>query len=188
MDNLTLVKTALEYYDKNSETYQNTFKNVSYIKFVEAQTDIDHNILLFFDKNKKEIFRSRYEIMGLYDSISNTWAWSWAISNFHKKNTNIARKIWNYGATLDPKTKYLKTELITSRFKVASSVQLEIHVSIASYLAKQPFIYRHYVDLSSVENESKNSYNEVFDEEYYENHENYVFYNIFLLDHENIKI
>jgi hypothetical protein len=143
MDSISLVTTALEYYDMSNELHKNTLKNAHYVKFIQAENDMEHNTAVFFDTNKEEIYRSKYEIIGLYDSDSNTWAWSWAIPRFKKNNTNIARKIWNYGAVLDPSVGYLKTELITSRFRVADPIQLDIHVSIASYLSKNQLIYKH---------------------------------------------
>lgn len=143
MDNVSLVRTALEYYDSNTENYSKYFKNIIYGKFVQAESDIDHNMMIFYDKNKNEIFRSEYEIIGVYNSNTNTWTWAWAIPSFKKNNTNIIRKVWNYGAILDPKERYLKTELITSRFRVADGIQLDIHSSIASYLSKSPVVYKY---------------------------------------------
>lgn len=144
MEYISLVTTALEYYDTNNETYSNTFKNVNYTTFVKANNDMEHNMIIFYDKNKKELFRSKYEIIGLHNTDSNTWTWGWAIPNFKKNNTNIIRRLWNYGATLDPNAKHLKSELITSRFRVANDAQLDIHISMASYLSKTPLIYKHY--------------------------------------------
>ena len=144
MDSISLVKNALEYYDQNEDFHKEVLKNAQYIKFVKANTDMDHNVIVFYDINKKEFYRSRYEIIGLYTSENNIWAWSWAIPMFQKNNTNIARKIWNYGAVLDPNVGFLKTELITSRFKISNKIQLDIHVAIASYISKNKLIYRHY--------------------------------------------
>ena len=180
MDNISLVTTALEYYDTNNETYNNAFKNVYYTKFIQAENDLEHNIIIYYDKNKNEILRSKYEIIGLYNSNSNTWTWAWAISSFKKNNTNIVRKIWNYGAVLDPTVKYLKTELVTSRFRVADPIQLDIHVSIASYLSKNPLIYKHYshvhpkIDADGYLHVNTN------------NDDQYTIYFMFLLDYKNL--
>lgn len=143
MDNIQLVTTALEYYDNNSEKYNKLFHKISYIKFKEAENELEHNSIIFFDSNKKELFSSRYEIIGIYSTGSNTWSWAWTISTFKKNNTNIVRKILNYGLLLDPSSRYLKTELITSRFRVADLIQLDIHIGIASYLSKTPLIYEY---------------------------------------------
>ena len=182
MDNISLVTNALEYYDANNEIYNDTFKNVYYIKFIEAENDLEHNIIIYFDKNKNEIFRSKYEVIGLYNTNSNTWTWAWAISSFKKNNTNIVRKIWNYGAVLDPSVKYLKTELITSRFRVADPIQLDIHVSIASYLSKNPLIYKHNVNIQpKIDADGYFHVNESMGES-----EHFTIYFMFLLDNKNI--
>lgn len=143
MDNITFVTTSLKYFDENNEKYDGMLKHAKYVKYVPAENDMTHNIIKFFDKNKTEIYKSRYEIIGLYNTDVNTWTWSWALPNFKKNNTGIARKLLNYGLMLDPSAKYLKTELITSRFRVADFVQLDIHIAIASYMSKSPFIYKY---------------------------------------------
>jgi hypothetical protein len=181
MDNISLVTTALEYHDNNTELYGNLFKNVKYIKFVQAGNDMEHNVIMFYDNNKNEIFRSKYELIGLYNTNSNTWTWAWAIPTFKKNNTNIIRKIWNYGAVLDPGEKYLKTELITSRFRVADQIQLDIHVGIASYLSKNPLIYKHYIYMQ--QKTDPDGYIQTRPDT---DRNNETIYYMFLLDHKNI--
>lgn len=182
MDNITLVKTSLQYYDDNTEKYSNLLRNASYIKFIESDNNIDHNIIVYYDDDKNEFFRSRYEIMGVYYSSTHTWTWGWAIPSLKKKHTNIIRNIWNYGASIDDITsRYLKTQLITSRFRVADEIQLDIHSSIASYLSKNPMIYKYYfyidtnnetTDLVKIHNNEAGQYTTHF---------------MFLLDYKNIK-
>ena len=181
MDNITLVTNALEYYDINNETYENVLKNVTYIKIRESSNDIDRNVLILYDGNKKKIIQSSYEIIGVYNSGTNTWTWAWAIPIFKKNSTNIVRKLWNYGTSLDPSVKYLKTELITSRFRVADKIQLDIHVGIAGYLSKNPLIYKYVTSLDTS-----------IDSDGYINVKNtkstdYTIYYMFLLDYKNIQ-
>jgi hypothetical protein len=143
MDAITFVKTSLKYFDENSEKYENVLKHAKYVKYIESENDTTHNVIELFDKDKNKIFSSRYEIIGLHNNDSNTWTWSWAIPFFRKNNTNIARQLWNYGAMLDPDVKYLKSELITSRFRIADHIQVDIHIAIASYMSKIPFIFKY---------------------------------------------
>src|ERR1700744_639366 len=124
---ITLVSDSLEYYDLNSEKYNNLFKNVKYVKFSDASNDMEHNMIFLYDDHKNEILKSRYEIIGLFNNTTSTWTWAWSIASFRKNTTFIARKILNYGTELDPDSKFLKTELITSRFQIASDIQLDIH-------------------------------------------------------------
>jgi hypothetical protein len=143
-DNVSLVTDALEYYDMNNDKFGDNFKNVRYVKFEMAANDIDHNKITMYDKNKKQVYRSKYELIGLHNSDTKTWVWGWAIPSFKKNTTNIVRKIMNYGAELDPDSRFLKTELITSRFRISDPIQLDVHTAIASYLAKKPVIYKLY--------------------------------------------
>jgi hypothetical protein len=180
MNNITLITNALEYYDANNDKYYNAFKKIKYIKFIEAENDLDHNIIIMYDENKNEKFRSKYEVIGLYNSNVNIWAWGWAIPTFRKNTTNIVRRIWNYGATLDPEILYLKTELITSRFLIDDSTQLDIHVSMASYLSKQPLVYKHYVYTQL--KLDKDGFLDITN-----NTGNYILYYMFLLDYEKLE-
>ena len=173
--NNTIVTDALEYYDKNNEKYREKFKNIRFTKFVENNNDMEHNVIIMYDNNKKELFRSRYEVIGLFNSTTNIWTWAWAIPSFRKNNTNIVRKIMNYGAELDPQTRFLKMELITSRFRISNNVQLDIHASIASYLSKNPIIYNHY---TNIQLKNISGYTDVKKI----NSDNYTLYFLFLLD------
>jgi hypothetical protein len=195
MDSISLVKTALKYFDENSDKYENILKSAKYVKFVAAENDMSHNVMKFFDKNKNEMFRSRYEIIGLYSNDINTWTWSWAIPNFKKNNTNIARKLWNYGSMLDPSDRYLKTELVTSRFRVSDFVQLDIHVAISSYISKNPFVYKY--GIARFEMSNGGEY-EIINEKQIDQ-EGFIYLNedidstvlvyyMFLLDYENLDI
>lgn len=177
MNNISLVTTSLEYYDSNNEKYGSLFKNITYIKFI-VEEESQHNIIVYYDSDKKEVFRSRYEIIGLYNSNTNTWTWAWAIPIFKKNNTNIVRKIWNYGAVLSPKEQYLKTELITSRFRVADPIQLDIHVALASYLSKTPVVYKMYNYMQDIGDLDIDGYLNIKKE----TKDNYTLYYMFLLD------
>lgn len=138
-----LVKHSLEYYDKNCEKYERILSKIEYYELLENESDLERNIIIFYDKDKKEIFRSRYETLGLYDDTSKTWIWAWSIPYFKKNSVYMSRKILNYGLDIEisDENKFLKTELVTSRFRISNHIQLDIHVSIASYLSKIPMIY-----------------------------------------------
>jgi len=139
-----LIINSLEYYDKNYEKYSDIISKIKYYSYLYSDSDLDHNKIIFYDKNKEEIFRSRFEIIGIYNNYSNTWAWAWSISFLNKNTVYTSRKILNYGLDIVPsiENQFLKTELITSRFRVSHPTQLDLHVSIASYLSKVPMIFK----------------------------------------------
>lgn len=183
MESTVLVTNSLAHYDENNEKYANILNSAKYLRWLKSDTDENHNKVIFFDKNKKEIFRSRYEIIGIYTSIGNTWTWSWAISRFKKNNTNIARKIWNYGSILNPdNNEFLKQELITSRFRITHPIQLDIHVAIAAYLSKNSIIYKHFDYI----NEKKENFTNENIQEIVTKDEEYLLYYLFLLDKNEI--
>ena len=181
--NENLINDALEYYDKNNDKYDSFFKNVKYVHFEMANTDVEHNRIIMMDKDRRIIINSRYENIGIYNNNSHTWIWAWSVPIFKKNSTQIAKKIINYGMNIDLLTdsNFLKTELITSRFRISNPIQLDIHVAIASYLSKQPLIYKYVtyssfmepndidVDITNIKEKDKN---------------NYITYFMFLLDYD----
>jgi len=139
---IELVRDSLEYYDANQEIYKRKLDNITYVRFKEASTESEHNMLYLYNDNKEEIYKSKYEYIGIYEPTLNIWTWAWAIPTLSKKNTNIIRKLLMYGTELDPTSYFLKSELITSRFRINNEIQLDIHCSIASYLSKRPVIFK----------------------------------------------
>lgn len=184
---IDLIKDSLEYYDKNTEKYKNILDKVYYVKFKESINDHEHNYIYLYDEDKKELFSSRYEYIGLYEPKNNIWTWGWAIPTFVKKNTNIIRKILMYGTELEPHQHFLKSELITSRFRINNNIQLDIHASIASYLSKKSVIFRMkqfknvIIDNNLINIKNPNYFSEDNPSS------DYTEYFLFLLDNDNIK-
>ncbi len=139
----TLIKNAFDYYDKNQEKIKNKFDKVNYISLETTDKDLEHNVIVFYDSNLKQLFKSRVEKIGIFDKVSGIWSWAWAVAYFKKNETNIIRKILYYGTELDPKSRFLKTELVTSRFQISNVAQLDMHCAIASYLSKKPIIFKY---------------------------------------------
>jgi hypothetical protein len=181
MDIKTLITNALEYHDKNNDIYKNVLKKVQYKQIIsDDKDDGAHNIIVFYDSDKKELFRSRYEIIGIYQKSSKIWIWAWAMPLIYKKSTNLIRRIWNYGATLGINDTYLKTELVTSRFRVIDPIQIEIHISIAMYLSKVKTIYENKIGKNQLDHNSEINTMKNNDED--------LIQYLFLLDSDNIKL
>ena len=140
-NDVNMLKSALEYYDKNTETINKIFERVVYIKDFPSNSELENNVIGFYDEDKKLLFKSRYELMGLYQADTKLWTWGWALPTLKKNLVNIIKKILFYGIDLNTNSLFLKSELINSRFYISSKVQLDIHCAIASYLSKKPIIY-----------------------------------------------
>ena len=141
-----VVNDALKYYDGNNDKYNKIKKQIKYVKHATSDIkDIEGVKLIFFDKDMKDLFTSRVEILGKYYNSINVWVWGWSLPSMKKAYTSIIRKVFLYGTDIDidknPTNILLKNELVTSRFRIEDNVQIDIHCAIASYLAKKPFIF-----------------------------------------------
>lgn len=138
-----LIIQSLNYYDSNNEKYSKLYDKFKYYSIITSENDTDHNIIIFYDKNNEIIFKSRYEILGMYNASSSLWIWGWSMPSLQKNELYLSRKILNYGFDLLLKeSHFLKSELITSRFRISDTIQLTIHTSIASYISKNPMIFK----------------------------------------------
>lgn len=149
MDNFnTLIPLALEYYDNNITFFNSFINKVKKTETISTEKDTEKNKIIFLDKNDKKILESDYEVAGIFYKKYNIWIWSWAIPVIQKNKTIIARKLLNYALDIDLNNennkhlKLIKSELITSRSKISSELQLDIYLALISYLSKKKFIYK----------------------------------------------
>lgn len=152
MSNIIIPK-ALEYYDKNTILNETFYNNIHYETWQDTPNlnDMDRRLIKFYDKNKKLLSTYKYEVLGMYSFQTNIWQWAWSIPALSKNENYISRKILNYGLNLDKNQEFLKMELITSKFRLSSTLQLDIHISLASYLSKIPKIYSFILNLDEPE-------------------------------------
>lgn len=150
-----LITNSLRYYDLNNEKYSRIFDKASFYSIIRSKNDLSHDVILLYDKNKNKIFKSRYEALGFYSLNAQLWSWAWSIGSYEKNLVYISRKILNYGLDIAPKEDpFLKSELITSRFRITNDIQLDIHAAIASYISKKPIVFKLISDPNlAIENE-----------------------------------
>lgn len=141
-----IIKNSLKSYDLMTTKYK------KYINSKELKFNRDNQKVSFEDGNEFS-----YEIAGMFDSNTQIWMWAWMIPEFLYRETNLVRKLLNYGLKIEPMKNinfeknrgnadqmlYLKTQLVNSRFLLDDNFQLELHLSIATYLVKNniKFIY-----------------------------------------------
>lgn len=143
MENKELLLNAFNYYDKNYEKNKDIFKNVKYYIHEHSDNDLEHSIMIFYDKDKKELFKSRYEVLSFYITKAQIWVWGWASPTIRKNKIGLIKKVLNYGLSLEygesivqSYTMLLKTILTTSRLRVDNPIQLDINIALASYISK----------------------------------------------------
>jgi len=154
---INLIKNAFKYYDKNKEKYHKFISKVKYIIRVSVDNDIEPNIIKFYDKNKKKIFESRYQIIGKYDDNMRMWSWGWHVPIYNKNETKMSTKILQYGLDLSTdlykkdsaKNQFLKMILTKSQTFIVNELQLDVHLALASYLAKIPLIFPIYLPIDT---------------------------------------
>ena len=141
---MSIVTSALDYYDKHCENFNSFVSNIKYYKYEIHTGDMERNIITLYDKDKKVVLKSKVEHIGQFFSDYKLWAWSWALPLYNKNVSYITKKMFEYGLNLDPDKEnlFLKTELITSRFRITDPIQLEVHIAMAAYLSKNPYILK----------------------------------------------
>jgi len=153
MEPLKLITSALEYLDTYSLKYKKILDKVHYIKYIDAKDESDYYRIKAYDANKKLLFESRYEILGVYESQAKIWIWGWAHPLFTHNTTQVARQLVNYGMNMAPdRNIFLKTELITSRYIISNNKQLDIHSAIGLYLSKHKCLYKCSIDADDLLN------------------------------------
>lgn len=132
-----VLKNALEYYDDA------TIKNYDKIrKFKFYKIDQYESKIYFYDKNKDEIFTSKYELIGKFLCDTKVWVWGWSMAEATSKQIDVARRVLNYALDLEQSHYILKSELITSRHQISTNIQLDILTALTLYLSKKPFLYK----------------------------------------------
>lgn len=132
-----IVKNALEYYDDNNLKYYDKINSFKYYN-----VDAKNGKITFYNNKKDVIFAAKYEYIGKYLHNSHIWIWGWSISDLLKEQLNTCLKLFNYAIALGRENISLKSELIISHYQITSPIQTDIHVALASYLAKKPFIFK----------------------------------------------
>jgi len=132
----SIISNALLYYDTNDDKYGSFFDKVYYVSYFEG------GYIIFYGKNKEELFRSRYEYIGNYDYDTTIWTWSWSMYAVPKKYIQTSKKLLLYGLDIDdPSLAIIKFSLITSRIKLTHFTQLDYQIALASYLSKKDCIF-----------------------------------------------
>ena len=145
LKNTNVIKNALEYYDNNKKNFKSILKNTTKIKFIVNYTNINNYFIIFLDNDNNEIYKSKYEKIGMYNVKTKIWFWSWIfIVNTDKQLTFTTRKLLKYALDLDyysyDDNMYLKYNLVTGKFITNNYMQIELNTAIASYISKNKYV------------------------------------------------
>jgi hypothetical protein len=140
-DSKAFIKDKLDILDKS----KSKFKNYISTKDVEFEIGSDDTKIIF-KKNGEKIYSGKCSLLGVFDSNTKIWLWSWCLPSFSSDETIEARRILNYGLMLEPLSNslmhyYIKSHLINSRLFFENEIFLDIHLGLSMYISKAKFIY-----------------------------------------------
>ncbi len=132
---------AFKYYDNQQLEYDIYINNSNYnIK------EINNTIIISPIDNIKPIVTYNYEILGILDNQTHVWIWSWLVPDFNNNVVNLSKDLLFYGLKLEPSSNtdihsYLKIQLLNSRILIENDIELDIHLSLISYLIKDKILF-----------------------------------------------
>ncbi len=172
------IKTSFEYYDSNQPKVNEIISKTVYIKTKDNKNITDE--IFFYDKNKKLIFKSSYEIISVYLPNTGTWKWAWSLPTAPKKSTSFSRKLLDYAFNLDSEKEFLlRTTLINSKIKIINQIQLDIYLALTANLSKKPFILKTFISPIEVDKDGFYPFKEVNEDA---KNKNYIMMYLLILD------
>lgn len=172
------IKSALEYYDSYQQKVNEIIDKTYYIKKQDNKNITDE--IFFYDKNKKLIYKSAYEIIAVYMPSVNTWKWAWSLPTAKKKSTFFSRKILEYAFNLDEEKEFLlRSTLINSKIKIDNNLQLDIYLSLTAKLSKKPFILKTYNAPVELDGDGYFPFKKINEDP---NNKNYMIFYLIILD------
>jgi hypothetical protein len=132
----------LNNYDKNRDVYDKLYRIAKYTSIISPEGEGDSKIIVFYDKNDKEICRSPYQIISVYLYDCKTLVWAWCMEMF-KQSKRTGVKLLNYLIESGNST-LLAKEYMTSRLHVSDYMRMDMYDALIAMYVKLPFIYKHY--------------------------------------------
>jgi len=161
MDNFKINMTDwLELYDNDMEIFSHHIKNIEFIFYETTPNELENDFIYFYDKNKKLIMKSHFNIFGTYDISQSVFTWAWSINALEKKWVTISKKILQYGFSLPPADN-LREQLINSKFIVSEQIQIDMQLAIAFALTKNSHIFQHLISANDELNVSVKNYTDI---------------------------
>ena len=144
MSNNHILKKAIKYFDSKRIIINKYLENFDRYYGAPTKSDLEEPIITFYDKDKKVLLKSKFQIIAHYYKKSKVWIWSWSLPFGDKSETFLSRKLLNYGLDIshqdnnkDPINLFLKSIFINSRIKINSENDVLILKGISLYLSKK---------------------------------------------------
>jgi hypothetical protein len=137
-----IIKNSIEHYDENYEKLKidKTYKMIKYILFKKINKK---NIICLYNSKKKLIFEYEYGCYCVYINKKNILKWSWSCVELDKYN-NVSKQLLTYMINNHTNDLILKNELINSSVNIVDKLQIQLLISVISYLTKIPMVFNFY--------------------------------------------
>lgn len=138
MEITNLILKSLDYYDNINKI------NAKYLE--ETTMLIFNNKVHIKDINNDDILITDYEILGIFDESNRIFIWSWLLPYLNPDKIYISQDLIKYALNLESDTNindhfFIKSLLLNSRQLINSNFNLELLLSIVSYLSKNKFSF-----------------------------------------------
>jgi hypothetical protein len=141
MDVKYIISKSLEDHDRIALLIR-YLKDKTKVRLVPQKRNNNRDLWTFYDVNTNEpILETEVEYLSIYNSKLKIWCWAWSVPLLSSLNINLSKEMLLYALKLGPELSYLKSILITSRGTVVDPIQVDIHLALASYILKQPYVF-----------------------------------------------
>jgi hypothetical protein len=132
-----MIIKCLEHYDSKQNVYE-LIRKENPIYYINSESNI---FQLSWSKLEKDIKSYKFEILGFFDLGTKIWTWSWALPDLKLEDTILSKELLNYFLKLEPTSNtefhyYLKSQFLNSKLLINNDIELDIYMSIISYLLK----------------------------------------------------
>lgn len=135
-NNTNIITQSIFYHDKIKDNFDMLFDKDVKICFLNTDTNKEHRIIFFY-KNNKLLFSSRFENYWIYENKSKILCWAWAVHYTNKFEKSISKKIFNYFS--DSEEQIFSSEkslFLNSKFIVSRKILLDFYNGFGSYVVK----------------------------------------------------
>lgn len=131
-----MIIKCLEHYDNKQNTLNLLLKNNNMFDIIEEKNKIRVGW-----RTSTDIEIYKFEILGSLDLVTKIWSWSWSEPDLKLEDTVLSKELLNYFLKLEPDSNtefhyYLKSQFLNSKLLINNDIELDIYMSIISYLLK----------------------------------------------------
>jgi hypothetical protein len=118
------IKLSIIHYDFSRHEFDQKFKKINSVKFVDSQTDLNSSVVIINN------IKFKYNIIGRHDKITSVWEWGW-LNKEAKNKTYDLRTLFLYGIdNYDQEFNVINNLLINSKIKINNDMNIDILLAI----------------------------------------------------------